>query len=63
VAAGPNSAALATIELAVMATVLLSVFAHGVSVVPAIDLYAKQVESMDAGVPERQDAVRMPLRY
>ena len=33
------------VELAVTATVLLSVFAHGISAGPAINVYAKQVES------------------
>jgi hypothetical protein len=51
------------IELAVVVTVLLSVFAHGISAAPAINLYAKQVEMMDADAPERQDAVKMPVRY
>jgi NhaP-type Na+/H+ or K+/H+ antiporter len=51
------------IELVVIATVLLSVIAHGISATPAINVYAKQVEKMDADAPERQDAVKMPVRY
>jgi NhaP-type Na+/H+ or K+/H+ antiporter len=51
------------ISLAVTATVLVSVFAHGISAAPAIKVYAGQVEKMDADTPERQDAVRMPVRY
>jgi NhaP-type Na+/H+ or K+/H+ antiporter len=51
------------IELAVVATVLLSVFAHGISAAPAINIYARQVEKLDADAPERQDAVKMPVRY
>ena len=50
------------IELVVMATVLLSVFAHGISAAPAIGVYANQVEKMDAEAPESQDAVKMPVR-
>ena len=51
------------IELAVTATVLLSVFSHGISVGPAINVYAKQVESKDADASECQDTVRIPVRY
>lgn len=58
-----NLAGESLIELAVVVTVLLSVFAHGISAAPAINLYAKQVEKMDADAPERQDAVKMPVRY
>jgi hypothetical protein len=50
------------IELAVMTTVLLSIFAHGISAAPSINLHAKQVARMDADEPERQNAVRMPVR-
>lgn len=41
-----------TITLAVMATVLLSIFAHGVSSLPGIGLYAKKIAAMDASAPE-----------
>jgi NhaP-type Na+/H+ or K+/H+ antiporter len=58
-----NLAGEALIELAVVATVLLSVFAHGISAAPAINIYARQVEKLDADAPERQDAVKMPVRY
>ncbi|MES0361143.1 MAG: cation:proton antiporter [Anaerolineales bacterium] len=51
------------ISLVVAATVLLSVFAHGVSAAPGINVYAKQVEQMDYDDPERQEAVKMPVRY
>jgi NhaP-type Na+/H+ or K+/H+ antiporter len=51
------------ISLAVTATVLLSVFAHGTSAAPAIKVYAGQVEKMDVAAPERQDTVKMPVRY
>jgi NhaP-type Na+/H+ or K+/H+ antiporter len=42
-----------TIKLAVMATVMLSIFAHGLSVLPGIDLYAGKVAGFDASAPER----------
>lgn len=43
-----------TIRLAVMATVLLSIFAHGLSALPGIDLYARKIASLDPGAPEFQ---------
>jgi sodium/hydrogen antiporter len=43
-----------TMRLAVMATVLLSIFAHGLSALPGIDLYARRIASLDAGAPELQ---------
>jgi NhaP-type Na+/H+ or K+/H+ antiporter len=47
-----------TIRLAVMATVLLSIFAHGFSALPGIRRYAKAVEALDAGAPEHRAAER-----
>ncbi len=44
-----------TIRLAVMATVLLSIFAHGLSALPGINLYARQVALLDDASPEHQD--------
>jgi NhaP-type Na+/H+ or K+/H+ antiporter len=46
-----------TIILAVAATVLLSILAHGVSAVPGIKWYAKKVEYLDETAPELQDVV------
>jgi NhaP-type Na+/H+ or K+/H+ antiporter len=43
-----------TIRLAVMATVLLSVFAHGLTAQPGINLYAKRIAALDETSPERQ---------
>ena len=43
-----------TMRLAVMATVLLSIFAHGLSAVPGIALYARGVAALDPGAPEHQ---------
>ena len=42
------------IRFAVMATVLLSIFAHGLSALPGIDLYARKIASLDSGAPEHQ---------
>lgn len=47
-----------TIRLAVMATVLLSIFAHGLSALPGIRRYATAVEALDASAPEHQTADR-----
>jgi sodium/hydrogen antiporter len=45
-----------TIRLAVMVTVLLSIFAHGLSAMPGISLYAVKVGSLDAAAPEHGGA-------
>jgi len=43
-----------TIKLAVMATVMLSILAHGFSALPGIDLYARRVAELDATTPEKR---------
>jgi len=40
-----------TVRLAVMATVLLSIFAHGLTAQPAINLYAKRIAALDETSP------------
>lgn len=40
------------IEIAITASVLLSIFAHGMTAAPFTKLYARRVETMDAGAPE-----------
>ena len=45
-----------TIRFAVEVTVLLSIFAHGLSAMPGISLYARKIASMAADAPERQEA-------
>ena len=42
----------ATIRLAVIVTVLLSIFAHGLSATPGIGLYARKITSLDNSAPE-----------
>jgi NhaP-type Na+/H+ or K+/H+ antiporter len=42
-----------TIKMAVMATVMLSIFAHGLSALPGIDLYARKVAGLDPSAPEK----------
>jgi NhaP-type Na+/H+ or K+/H+ antiporter len=41
-----------TIRLAVTATVLLSILTHGLSALPGIEAYARNIESLGAGAPE-----------
>ena len=47
-----------TIRLAILTTVLLSIFAHGLSARPGIRLYARKVDSLRQGAPERSDGDR-----
>jgi hypothetical protein len=42
----------AAIRLAVMATALLSIFAHGFSAMPVIGLYARKIATLDVAAPE-----------
>jgi len=50
-----NLAAESTLRQAVMATVLLSIFAHGLSARPGIARYARAVAALPASAPERQE--------
>jgi hypothetical protein len=50
------------IGLVVVATVLFSVVAHGVSVVPGIGWYSRQLKSLPSDAPEFQEAVVSPAR-
>ncbi len=47
-----NEAGGVTIRLAVMATVLASIFAHGLSALPGMDLYARKLEALPPDAPE-----------
>lgn len=44
----------ATIRLAVMVTVLLSIVAHGVSALPGIELHAGRIAALGPDAPEHQ---------
>lgn len=44
------------ISLAVMVTVLLSIFAHGLSAQPGINLYSAKVAALGAGAPEHRSS-------
>jgi len=43
-----------TIRLTVMATVLLSIFGHGLSALPGISVYAKRITSLSSDAPEHK---------
>lgn len=43
-----------TIKLVVMATILLSIFAHGLTALPAIGRYAKAIAVLDNSAPEHE---------
>jgi sodium/hydrogen antiporter len=45
-----------TIRLTVMATVLLSIFAHGLSAIPGINLYARNLQALDPTAAEFEAA-------
>ena len=47
-----------TIRLAVMATVLLSIFAHGLTAVPGIERYARAIEGLEKSAPEHEAPAR-----
>jgi NhaP-type Na+/H+ or K+/H+ antiporter len=49
-----------TIRLAVLATVLLSILAHGLTAIPGITLYARKIASLTPGAPERAEALANP---
>jgi NhaP-type Na+/H+ or K+/H+ antiporter len=51
-----------TIILVMIATVLLSVFAHGASAVPLTHRYGRRADSLEETAPEMQDVVEMPTR-
>ncbi len=44
-----------TIRAVVMVTVLLSIFAHGLSAIPGINLYARKIASLGSAAPEHQE--------
>jgi NhaP-type Na+/H+ or K+/H+ antiporter len=44
-----------TLKLAVIVTVMLSIFAHGLSALPGINLYAKSIAGLGDDAPENQE--------
>jgi NhaP-type Na+/H+ or K+/H+ antiporter len=53
---------LATIETVIVTTVLISVFAHGISSTPLINRYAKVVAALPEGSPEKEEVPIGPTR-
>ncbi|HMK15568.1 MAG TPA: hypothetical protein VK450_01470, partial [Methanomicrobiales archaeon] len=51
-----------TITVVVAATILVSVFAHGISANPAINGYARLVEHLPGDAPERMEVHEVPGR-
>ena len=49
-----------TIRLAVMATVFLSIFAHGLSAAPGMKLYARKIAELEPGAPEHEGGQAKP---
>jgi len=46
----------------VLASVIFSVFAHGISARPGASLYARKVAAMDSDAPELRDVSQLPAR-
>lgn len=51
-----------TILLSVAATVLLSIFAHGITAVPLTERYARSLTNLDEDTPEKKDTTELPIR-
>jgi NhaP-type Na+/H+ or K+/H+ antiporter len=50
------------IMLGIIATVLLSIFAHGISASPGINLYARQIKDLPDDAPEYREVAELPTR-
>jgi NhaP-type Na+/H+ or K+/H+ antiporter len=55
-----QTAGTSLMRLGLMATVLLSIFAHGLSVTPGIKLYARQIARLGADAPEYEAVPEIP---
>lgn len=49
-------------KLILITTILLSIFAHGLTALPGIHLYARKVKQLDASAPELQETLEKPCR-
>ncbi len=58
----PELPGLGTIGVVVATTILISVFAHGISAAPLIDRYARKVAILSPEAPERREVVELPTR-
>jgi len=50
-----------TIQLAVIVTVVLSIFLHGLSAMPGIALYSRRIAALEASAPEHQEPATVKL--
>jgi NhaP-type Na+/H+ or K+/H+ antiporter len=55
-----QAAGASLMRLGLIATVLLSIFAHGLSASPGIRLYARQIDRLGADAPEYQAVPETP---
>jgi sodium/hydrogen antiporter len=51
---GMHGEGVSTIRLAVMATVFISIFAHGLSAAPGMELYARNIAELEPRAPEHE---------
>jgi NhaP-type Na+/H+ or K+/H+ antiporter len=58
----PGIPGLQTIAVVVSTTVLMSVFAHGITANPGIKRYAKKIAVLPADAPDRNEVVESPTR-
>jgi sodium/hydrogen antiporter len=58
----PGIPGIQTIAVVVCTTVLISVFAHGLSANPAINRYARKISTLPADAPEKKEVVESPTR-
>jgi len=58
----PGIPGLKTIAVVVSTTVLISVFAHGITAKPAIDWYARKTASLPSNAPELKEVAESPTR-
>lgn len=58
----PGIPGLKTIAAVVGTTILISVFAHGITAKPAIDWYARKIATLPADAPELKEVVESPTR-
>jgi len=58
----PGIPGLQTISVVVSTTVLMSVFAHGITANPGINRYAKKIAMLPADAPERNEVVESLTR-
>jgi sodium/hydrogen antiporter len=58
----PGIPGLRTVVMVVGTTVLISVFAHGITAKPAIDWYAAKIAALPSDAPELKEVAESPTR-